>query len=125
EAPPWLRLVEAVNVAAVAGCCVASVAYLWAERLTPVDVPDRPEVAVNAFFLVWALTAVHAVLRPPRRAWAEQLALTAALCVGAPFLGGHAFSHLADADWVRIAVDWTLIVTGVAFAAGAWKVWST
>lgn len=120
---PWLRTVEAINVAAVAGACVASVAYLWAERLTPVDVADRAAVGVNAFFLVWLATGVHAALRPARQAWAEQLALTAALCLGAPFLGGYAFAHLATADWVRIAVDWTLVATGLLFAAGAWRVW--
>jgi uncharacterized iron-regulated membrane protein len=122
--PTWLRAVEAGNVAGVAGCCIACVAYLWAERLAPVGMADRAAVGVNAFFLVWAATCVHAALRPARQAWAEQLALTAVLAAGVPFLGGHAFRHLATGDWVRIAVDWTLVVTGLLFAAGAWKVWS-
>jgi hypothetical protein len=122
EAKPWLRRVEAVNVAAVAGCCVACVAYLWSERLTPVDTPDRADVGVMAFWLVWAATALHAALRPAKVAWAEQLGVTALLCLGAPFLGGMAFRHLAEGDLVRITVDATLVGTGLLFAAGAWKV---
>ena len=37
----WLRWVEAANVAAIGGACLASVAYLWAERLIPVEAAGR------------------------------------------------------------------------------------
>lgn len=118
----WLRAVEKLNVAAVAGACVACVAFLWAERLVPAGAADRVETSAAAFFLAWLATAVHAALRPAGRAWAEQLALAAALCLGAPWLGGHVLRHLAEADWVRLCVDATLTVTGLAFAAAAWRV---
>jgi uncharacterized iron-regulated membrane protein len=117
----WLRVVEALNVAAVAGASAACVAYLWAERLIPAAVEGRSDLSVKVFFGVWAAAVVHAMLRPARRAWAEQLALTGLLCVGAPVLGGLILGHFADADTVRATIDATLVVTGLLFLAGAWR----
>ena len=122
EGQAWFRIVEAVNVAAVAGACIASVAFFWAERLTPVEAAARDDIPVQAFWVVWAAALVHAALRPARQAWVEQLALTALLCLGAPFLQGLVFRDLATADWVRIAVDATFIAGGLCFALAAWKV---
>jgi uncharacterized iron-regulated membrane protein len=118
---PWLRWVEAANVAAVAGACVGSVAYLWAERLIPVETAGREMLPVNVFFYVWLASAVHAGLRPPRAAWIEQLSLAALLCLGAPLLQGRALQHLAAADWVRVCVDATLVGAGLTLAAIAWS----
>jgi hypothetical protein len=118
----WFRVAEAVNVAAVAGACVACLAFLWAERLIPAEAPGRVAGAAWAFFLAWAASLAHAAVRPPRRAWAEQLGLTAALCLALPWVDGLAFRHLAEADWVRIDVDATLLAFGALFAAVAWKV---
>lgn len=82
----------------------------------------RDDIPVQAFWVVWAAALVHAALRPARQAWVEQLALTALLCLGAPFLQGLVFRDLATADWVRIAVDATFIAGGLCFALAAWKV---
>lgn len=51
--------------------------------------PARPcRLEINAFFGVWSLALLHALLRPGRRAWGEQLALAALLCAGLPLLNG-------------------------------------
>ena len=46
------RLVEALNVAAVAGLLVATAAFFWANRLLPVDLQQRALWEVRGFFLV-------------------------------------------------------------------------
>lgn len=115
---PWMRLVEMINVAAVAGCCVASVSYLWAERMIPVDAVGRAQVSVAVFFWAWLACLLHAGLRGGRRAaWMEQLGLTGALCLGAPLLGGHVLTHVAAGDGVRIGVDAGLAILGSVFLA--------
>lgn len=114
-APQWLRLVHAVNVASVAGLCIACAAFFWAERLTPVDLVGRAGVPVKAFFLGWLACLVHAALRPPHRAWREQFALAAVLCFGAPMLGGHAWLHLATWDVARLSLDFGFWAFGAIF----------
>jgi uncharacterized iron-regulated membrane protein len=118
----WLAWVEKVNVAAVAGLCVACVAFPWAERLVPVEAAGRAELPVQAFFAVWVASLVHALVRPARSAWVEQLGAAALLCVGAPLLQGQMLRHLAEADWVRLTVDATLLAAGLAFGMAAWAV---
>ncbi|NMU93943.1 PepSY domain-containing protein, partial [Achromobacter ruhlandii] len=48
------RLIEGLNVAALAGLAIACVAYLWANRLLPVALPQRAGWELRAFFIVWA-----------------------------------------------------------------------
>jgi uncharacterized iron-regulated membrane protein len=117
----WLRMVHALNVAAVAGLCVACAGFLWAERLTPVGVAHRAEVPVQAFFWIWLAALVHAGLRPPRRAWTEQLLAAALLCIGAPLLGGLVLRDAATLDWVRLGVDATLVGLGAGLGLIAWR----
>jgi len=115
----WLRWIEKINVAAVAGLCIACAAFLWAERLVPVEIPDRADVPVRAFFIAWIATLAHALLRPPRNAWIEQLGLAALLCLGVPWLHGLALSHLAQGDWVRLVTDGALLAIGLGLGAAA------
>ncbi len=115
----WLTWVDKINVAAVAGISVACVALLWAERLTPVF-PERAQIPVLAFYWTWAAMALHAALRPPRKAWGEQFVLAGLLCLGAPLLGGQGWRHLAALDGVRMGMDATLIGTGLLCLAGVW-----
>ena len=103
----------------MAGISVACVALLWAERLTPV-VPERAQIPVLAFYWTWAAMALHAALRPPRKAWGEQFVLAGLLCLGAPLLGGQGWRHLAALDGVRMGMDATLIGTGLLCLAGVW-----
>lgn len=121
EGKAWFQAVEAINVMAIAGVCIACVAYLWIERLTPVGVPGRETIGIQVFCVILGASLVHAALRGSRRAWVEQMALTAILCVGAPLLNGQILRHLASADWVRMSVDAALIATGVCFGAAAWR----
>jgi uncharacterized iron-regulated membrane protein len=104
------RLVERLNIASVAGISIAMVAYLWANRLLPLGIAERGNVEIHLFFAVWALTLVHALLRPAKKAWIEQLWLGAALLALLPVLNTLAtprglWHSLAAGDWVFAGVD--------------------
>ncbi|WP_132252204.1 PepSY-associated TM helix domain-containing protein [Methylobacterium segetis] len=86
-----LRLVQTLNIATVAGLPAAIAAYVLANRLLPLGLPDRAGWEVGAFFGAWLLVAALAPLRPQRRAWAEMLAAAAGL-----------YAAVAAADGVRL-----------------------
>ncbi len=104
------RLVERLNIAAIAGLSIAMAGMLWANRLLPLDLARRGDWEIHVFFIVWVLTLVHAVLRPAREAWLVQLwAATAALAL-LPLLNAFTttrpFWHsLAQGDWVYAGMD--------------------
>jgi threonine/homoserine/homoserine lactone efflux protein len=81
---------------------------------------------VNAFFIVWGLSVLHAVVRRGRRAWVEQLALAAVLFGAVPLLNAlttpyHLGASLAQGDWAMAGFDLTCLTTGVFFTWAAWK----
>lgn len=111
------RLIEGLNVAAIAGLALACVGYLWANRLIPTGIAHRDDYELWAFFAVWALALVHAFVRLPARAWREQLAALAALCLLLPVLnlmtvGDHLFAQIARGDWESAGVELTVLVFG-------------
>ena len=45
-----LRVVDGLNLGAIGGLLVALPAYFWANRLLPVDLPDRANAEISLFF---------------------------------------------------------------------------
>lgn len=120
--PPGLRLVERLNVAAIAGLPVAMAAFFWGNRLLPARFAGRGEWEIHLFFAVWVLMLFHAGARPVRRAWTEQFAAAAALCAALPLwnlLAGnrHLPAAIADADWVFAGLEFVLLAAAAMFAA--------
>lgn len=114
------RLIEALNVAAIAGLAIACIGYLWANRLVPLGIEYRVGWELRAFFGLWLLALVHAFLRPPASAWREQLCLFAGLCLLLPVLnlvstGDHLLAELMRSDWEGVGVE----STALAFGTGA------
>jgi len=72
-----LKLVERLNIGAIACLPTGMAAYLLANRLIPADLPGRAELEVKAMFWTWFGLAVVSLLRPARRAWVETLGLAA------------------------------------------------
>ncbi|QDM00110.1 PepSY domain-containing protein [Rhodopseudomonas palustris] len=104
------RLVERLNIAGIAGLSVAMTALLWANRLLPVQMQERAFWEVHLFFIVWGLTLLHALLRPARAAWVEQLWAAAALLALIPVLNAATtqrplWHSLAVGDWVFAGTD--------------------
>lgn len=118
------RLIEGLNVAAIAGLAVGCVGYLWANRLVPVGLAHRDDWELGVFFGLWALTLVHALARPPAVAWREQMGALAALCLLLPVLnllttGDHLPAQILRGDWESAGVELFALATGVA---AAWAV---
>lgn len=104
------RVVERLNIAAIAGLSIAMAGMLWANRLLPTTLPDRSAWEIHTFFIVWGLMAVHAVLRPAKKAWLEQVWLATAALALLPLLNVFTtqrplWHSLAEGDWVFTGVD--------------------
>jgi len=117
SAQRWYKVAESFNVAFVAGLMLACAGLLWANRLLPVELAQRANWEVKAFFAVWLLSLLHAGLRPAQRAWAEQLGLTAVLCIGLPVLGALTAQH----DPAHRVLEATSVVLGGLLAYAAWR----
>lgn len=118
------RMIEAANVAAIAGLGIACVGFLWANRLLPVELALRSRWELVVFFAVWTLALLHALLRAPSLAWRDQMAALALLCLLLPVLsfvttGDHLAAHLLQGDWESAGVELFTLAVGVA-AAAAW-----
>ncbi|MGK5020124.1 PepSY-associated TM helix domain-containing protein [Janthinobacterium sp. LB2P10] len=121
------RVIECLNVAAIAGLAIACVGFLWANRLIPIGLEQRAGWEVRAFFGVWLLMLVHACLRAEKRAWIEQLCLLAVLCLLLPVLnvlstGDNLAAQVARGDWESAGVELASMAFGLLAAWGAWKV---
>lgn len=106
-------LVERLNIAAIAGLSIAMAGFLWANRLLPVQLPERGDGEIHAFFIVWALALLHALARPARRAWIEQLWLATAALALLPVVNALSTTRplwrsLAEGDWVFAGMDLAL-----------------
>jgi len=120
------RLVERLNIASIAGLSVAMAAFLLANRLLPPELAGRASWEIHAFFIIWALALAHALLRPARRAWVEQLWAAAALLTLVPVLSAATtqrpvWHSLAQRDWVFVGVElmcWVLAALHAAMAVG-------
>ena len=124
--PSMYRCIDALNVAALAGSALASIAYLYGNRLLPLVLEARSSWEIRVFFAAWVLSLLHALLRTARQAWREQLWIVALLCVGLPLLnamttGQHVGMYLAQGDGQRGGLELTCMALGLVVAWGAWR----
>jgi len=140
--------VDRMNVAFVGGSMIACASYLWGLRLlphslsdpgggffdgvyasiraVPLDQATRPDLEMYVFWLAWGVALVHALVRAPHKAWTEQFAAAAALCIGLPAIGYlvpncDIGSMIAAGDWEMVAVDLGAMSIGLMLAWVAWK----
>ncbi|MCR6651380.1 MAG: PepSY domain-containing protein [Cellvibrionaceae bacterium] len=121
------RLVEALNIATIAGLPAGVAAYFWANRLLPVEIADRASWEANFLFLLWGETLLYAFFRDTRKAWVELLGLAAAAFALLPVVNAlttdrHLGITLPAGDWVLAGFDLTMLGLGAAFAYMAVKV---
>jgi uncharacterized iron-regulated membrane protein len=113
-----LALVERLNIGSIIGLPIAIAVYFWANRLLPIDIPDRGELEVLALFINWGLCFIYPLLRPLKRAWIELCWIAAALYGLLPILNGltserHLGASLVQQDWVMAGFDITMLVFGM------------
>ncbi|MGY8524593.1 PepSY-associated TM helix domain-containing protein [Paracidovorax citrulli] len=122
-----LRLVEALNIGAIAGLPIAFATYFWANRLLPADMPLRTEIEIRAFFIAWAATAVLALMRSSRGMWTAQLAVAAAMLCLLPLLnaatgGAHLGITLTGGGPLSVgAFDLVVFALGAGLGYAAWR----
>ncbi|WP_157976560.1 PepSY-associated TM helix domain-containing protein [Parahaliea mediterranea] len=118
------ELVNALNIAGVAGLCIATAGFFWANRLIPVAAEDRASLEISAFFLIWLAALAHAACLRSRRGWVHQFAVAALLYALIPLLDSltspvSLVGAWRQGDWLRLGFDLTCFATGVAFAVAA------
>ncbi|MDR3005866.1 MAG: PepSY domain-containing protein [Acidovorax sp.] len=123
--PAGHRLVEVLNVGAIAGLSVATAAYFWFNRLIPADMAARSDWEIRGFFTVWLLCLLHPLLRPHRKAWTEQLALATALFALLPLLnpltgGASLLQTLAQRQWSVAGFDLMMLALALLHGAITW-----
>ena len=121
------RIVERLNIGFVAGLPVAMLAFLWGNRLLPMQLADRSDMEVRAFFYAWAACLLHAAVRLPRRGWVEQLVLAGVLALGLPLYNvivwnGGVFAALAAGDGAKAGIDIGLLLIGAGLLWSARRV---
>lgn len=122
-----MRLIEALNVATIAGLPLGVAGYFLANRLLPVDMADRANWEANVLFLLWGEAFLYACFRDIRKAWVEMLWLAAAAFALIPLVNllttdKHLGMTLPAGDWVLAGFDLTMLGLGGAFAYMAIKV---
>ncbi|MGE0798963.1 MAG: PepSY-associated TM helix domain-containing protein [Lautropia sp.] len=116
------RLVERLNIAAIAGLSIAMTAFLWANRLLPASLDGRADWEIHLFFIAWGAALLHAVMRPARRAWLEQLWLATALLALIPLLNAATTARplprsLVEGDWIFVGTDLLCVTLAALHAA--------
>lgn len=106
------RLVERLNIASIAGLSIAMTAFMWGNRLLPTTLAGRSSWEIDLFFIVWAATLLHALVRPAKAAWVEQLWAASALLFLLPLLNAMTtqrplWHSLAQGDWIFVGIDLT------------------
>jgi len=120
---PWgHHLVEKTNIAVIAGLALATAGYFWSNRLLPVEMAGRTGWEINAFFIVWLASLLHAIVRPARAAWIEQCIAASLLFALLPLLnpltGGHGlFTSLQHGQLSIAAFDLAMLAIAAIFAA--------
>ena len=115
------RLVEAINVTVMAGLSLACISLLWGNHLLPTGMAQRSDAELDVFFGVWALSLLHALLRPRLQAWREQLALAGVMCLTLPLLS----LCTVNQPWAlhsSMGLELTAMALGALLLWACWKV---
>jgi uncharacterized iron-regulated membrane protein len=120
------RIVERLNIAAVACLPAGMVAYLLANRLVPPQLAGRAELEVAAMFWTWFGLATLSLLRPVRRAWIETLAIAAACFAAVPVVNmlttdRGLLRSILRGDGLFVAFDAVMIAMAALLGFAAWR----
>jgi uncharacterized iron-regulated membrane protein len=121
-----LRLVDALNIGAVAGLPIAFAAYFWANRLIPLDTLERPQAEISMFFVGWGAALLVGLLHPRRQSWAWLLYLASAMFVLLPVLNAvttdaHLGVSIPAGDWVLAGFDLIVLALGLCLGYCGWR----
>jgi uncharacterized iron-regulated membrane protein len=115
------RLVDTLNIAAIAGLPLAMAGFFYGNRLLPLDLPQRGDMELKVFFAAWGVGLIAAVLG---LGWRRLFALGALAFAGLPLLNALTGPvHLAQVDGLFAvqAVDLGFLAGAALLALLAWK----
>lgn len=121
------RLVEVTNIAAIIGLPIACAAYFYANRFIPVELEMRLNWEIRTFFIVWLISLIHALFRPHKQAWMEQLIFASVAFALLPIInfmtGGQAlWNSIAHDQWLIASFDLAMWVLAILFFYSFYKV---
>ena len=116
-----VRLVDGLNIGAIAGIPIAIAAYFWANRLLPVPMADRAANEILVFFIGWGGSLAAGLAWPTRRMWIWQMGLAAAMWMSLPVLNAltspsNVVGNALAGRWALVGVDGVVLVLGIGFA---------
>ena len=120
------RLVQRLNIGAIACLPAGMAAFLLANRLIPATLPGRQDMEVSAMFWVWFGLAAVSLIRPVRRAWIETLTIAGAMCAAVPVVNalttdrGLMHSIMAG-DGLFLAFDIVMLASAALLGFAAWQ----
>lgn len=122
-----LWLAERLNAGFIAGLPLGMTTFMWANRLLPLDLPARAAREIDAMFIIYGLALVWSLVRPPKQAWVELFAATAAALAGLALFGLLATDHglwaaARRGDAAMAAIEASFVVLAAAFAAMSWAI---
>lgn len=119
------RLVDGLNVGAIAGLMIAIPAFFWANRLLPVGMGARGQAEIDLFFGVWAVAGIAGLAWPTRRMWMVQLGVAAFLFGAIPLLNAattatHLGVSIPAGMWAVAGFDLACLALGAALLLCVW-----
>lgn len=120
------RLVQRLNIGAIACLPAGMAAFLLANRLIPATLPGRQDMEVSAMFWMWFGLAAASLIRPVRRAWIETLAIAAALCAAVPIVNALTtdrglMQSIMAGDGLFVAFDIVMLTSAALLGFAAWQ----
>ncbi|MGV1682859.1 PepSY-associated TM helix domain-containing protein [Sphingopyxis sp. NJF-3] len=126
---PYLgfRLVEKLNIAAIAGLPFGIACYFLANRLLPIGIASRSDWEIHSLFIAWGAIAVWALSRPAKRGWRESLAAAALAFAAVPIVNAFTtdrslIASIAAGDAVFAGFDLAMLVLAGGFGWAAMRV---
>ncbi len=118
-----LRLVDALNIGAVAGLPIAFAAYFWGNRLLPVQLAERSDAEANVFFYAWGAALLAAFVRIEQRsgdplmqfALLRLRSLRAAMLLTMVFMSSFGVQYYFLALYFQDGYGWSALQAGLAF----------
>lgn len=120
-------LVERLNIGTVVGLPIAVAVYFWANRLLPVDLPNRAAWEMHSLFIAWGLMFAYAAGRPLVRAWIEECSIGAGAFALLPLVNAlttdrHLGVTIPAGDWALAGFDLTVLCVGIVLGLLAFKI---
>ncbi len=121
------RLVEKLNIAAIAGLPFGIAVYFLANRLLPLDLASRSDREIDSMFIAWGAVAVWAMARPAQRGWIEALVAVAIAFAAVPIVNAlttdrSLLASVVSHDWAFAGFDMAMIAIAAGFGFAALKV---